>query len=367
MYASQAIQSLNNESNSDEIYMQRCLKLAALGSGFTAPNPLVGAVLVHDNRIIGEGYHEKFGESHAEINCIRSVKDADRQLLPLSTLYVSLEPCCHYGKTPPCTDRIISEKIPAVVIGCRDPFNEVNGKGIEKLAGHGIKIVYPVLEKLAVEMNHRFFCFHRLKRPYIILKWAQSVNQKMGSTEKRVFISNDYSNRLVHKWRTEEAGIMVGTNTALVDNPELTARLWPGKSPVRIVIDHRLRLPDSLKIFDLATPAIVLNDVSDLKAGNLQFKKLNPDLPPVPAILSALHSSDILSVMVEGGRGLLQSFIDSGIWDEIRVITNREMEITGGISSPEISHARLFQTETYHSDTISYYRNQKHDSFTDVN
>jgi diaminohydroxyphosphoribosylaminopyrimidine deaminase/5-amino-6-(5-phosphoribosylamino)uracil reductase len=359
MSASPSTQSPQEVSTSDEIYMQRCLKLAGLGTGFTAPNPLVGAVLVHEDRIIGEGYHERFGESHAEINCFQSVKKADRYLVPASTLYVSLEPCCHYGKTPPCTERIIREKIPRVVIGCRDPFSEVDGKGIERLTDHDIQVVFPVLEKLSVEMNRRFFCFHQLKRPYIILKWAQSGNHKIGGSGERIFISNDYSNRLVHKWRTEEAGIMIGTNTALVDNPELTARLWPGKNPVRVVVDHRLRLPDSLKIFDRSTPAIVLNDLSDLKAGNLHFKKLNPELPPVPSILSALHSSNLLSVLVEGGRGLLQSFIDSGIWDEVRTITNQELEIQGGISSPELFNARLIQTESYGSDTISYYRNLK--------
>ena len=345
--------------------MHRCLQLAGLGEGNTAPNPLVGAVLVHEGRIIGEGYHEKYGESHAEVNCIQSVSPADRHLIPGSTLYVSLEPCCHYGKTPPCTDLIIREKIPVVVIGCRDPFPEVDGKGIEKLTVHNVSVESPVLEELAIKMNRRFFCFHKLKRPYIVLKWAESANHKIaGISGERMNISNEYSNRLVHKWRTEEAGIMIGTNTALTDNPELSARLWPGKNPVRIVVDHHLRLPDSLKIFDLAHPTIVLNDLSDLHAGNLLFKKINGDLPDIPALLTALHSANILSVLVEGGRKLLQSFIDSGIWDELRIITNEELNIPEGISAPDIRNAKLIKSETYGTDRVRYFENLRTNNLT---
>ena len=207
-------------------FMQRCLQLANLGAGYTAPNPLVGAVLVYENRIIGEGYHKHFGEAHAEVNCLLSVHPTDRQLIPFSTLYVSLEPCCHFGKTPPCTDLILREKIPQVIIGCRDPFMQVDGKGIEKLLAAGVKVDYPVLEDPAKELNRRFFTFHQQKRPYVILKWAESANHLMaGNSGIRLPISNGWSNRLVHKWRTEEAGILIGTNTAVADNPELTARL----------------------------------------------------------------------------------------------------------------------------------------------
>ncbi len=357
MSSSQSIQPPFAINPSTEFFMHRCLQLAGLGAGNTAPNPLVGAILVHEGKIIGEGYHEKYGESHAEVNCIRSVKPANRYLIPLSTLYVNLEPCCHHGKTPPCTDLIIRERIPMVVVGSRDPFTEVNGKGIERLTAADVRIQVPVLEELAIDLNRRFFCFHQQKRPYVILKWAQSANHKIaGISGEKIFISNEYSNRLVHKWRTEEAGILIGTNTALIDNPELTARLWPGKNPVRIVVDHRLRLPDSLKIFDLRHPTIVLNDLSDLHAGKLQFKKINPDLPAIPSLLSALHASNILSVLVEGGRALLQSFIDSGIWDEARIITNEELEITGGISSPEIGNAKFIKSESFGADSVRYYK-----------
>ena len=218
--------------------MQRCIELAQLGAGTVAPNPLVGAVLVYNERIIGEGYHQQFGQAHAEVNCISAVAEADRELISLSTLYVSLEPCAHFGKTPPCTDLIIAHKIPTVVIGCRDPFKEVDGKGIEKLLAAAVEIVHPFMEAACRELNKRFFTFHTKQRPYIILKWAQTDNGIIGhSDHSRLLISNDFTNRLVHKWRSEEAGIMVGTNTALFDNPSLGNRLWNGAQPVRLVVD----------------------------------------------------------------------------------------------------------------------------------
>ncbi len=241
----------------DESFMHRCLELARLGAGYVAPNPMVGAVLLHEGRIIGEGWHKEYGKAHAEVNCINAVKESERQFISQSTLYVSLEPCAHHGKTPPCTDLIIRHKIPRVVIGCRDSFKEVDGKGIEKLKAAGIEVETAVLEQECRELNKRFFTFHTKQRPYIILKWAQTsdgfiaplIPPKVGISEpqtQRLFISNEYSNILVHQWRSEEAAIMVGTNTALLDNPELTTRLWPGPSPVRLVIDLNLRLPDSL-------------------------------------------------------------------------------------------------------------------------
>jgi len=347
-----------NERLPASVYMERCLHLASLGKGNTAPNPMVGAILVYEGRIIGEGYHEKFGEAHAEVNCIHSVKPVDRPLIPLATLYCSLEPCSHHGKTPPCADLIIREKIPIVVIGCRDPFPAVNGKGIEKLRANGVTVDFPVLEEPAKEMNRRFFTFHHEKRPYIILKWAQSSNMKIAADpDKRILISNKYSNRLVHKWRSEEAGILVGTTTALLDNPALTTRLWTGKNPVRIVLDQNGRLPDSLKIMDGTVPTIVLNGKTEKHSGGITYKKLNEDIPMIPSILSALHASHILSVLVEGGKKLLQSFIDAGSWDEMRVITNNELNIREGISAPEIRNAILVNSETFGTDTVSYYHN----------
>jgi diaminohydroxyphosphoribosylaminopyrimidine deaminase/5-amino-6-(5-phosphoribosylamino)uracil reductase len=342
---------------SDDIFMERCLKLAELGAGYTSPNPLVGAVLVHNNIIIGEGFHQQYGGPHAEVNCIRSVKDADRSLIPYSSLYVSLEPCVHHGKTPPCTDLILHEKIPRVVIGCRDPFSEVDGKGIEKLLANQVQVDYPVLNERSREMNRRFITFHQLKRPYVLLKWAQSANCKMSGTPgERTFITDDYSNRLVHKWRSEEAGILVGTNTALLDNPDLTVRLWSGKNPIRIVIDRNLRLPDSLKLFDGNGYTIVLNNTTDLKAGKVLFKKIIPGIPETSSILNAIHSLNILSVMVEGGPALLQSFMDDGNWDEIRTITNSELVLSEGLSAPAIQDLNSYKSESYGKDMVRYYK-----------
>ncbi len=347
----------NNLSISDDEYMYRCIQLAELGAGRTSPNPLVGSVLVYNGTIIGEGYHEYFGGPHAEVNCLSSVKQNDRKLIAGSAMYVSLEPCVHHGKTPPCTDLIIREKISRVVIGCRDPFSDVNGKGIEKLLANGVAIEFPVLEELAKEENRRFFTYHLQKRPYVILKWAQSVNQKIsGRSGEKIQISNQYSNRLVHKWRSEEAGIMVGSQTALNDNPELTNRLWSGKSPVRIVVDRELKLPDNLKLFDGREQTVVLNNISDLSAGKVLFKKMDPAMPAVKSILASLYSIKLLSILIEGGAKLLQSFIDENIWDEIRIITNRELELPEGISSPEFRNAKLVNSEILGSDTISYFR-----------
>ncbi len=341
-----------------EEFMQRCLELASLGAGYTAPNPMVGAVLVHEGRIIGEGYHEKFGGPHAEVNCIGSVKEADRLLIPASTLYVSLEPCAHHGKTPPCADLIIQQRIPRVVIGCRDPFPEVDGKGIEKLQSNNVELIFPVLEKKAMALNKRFFTFHQQKRPYVILKWAESANHKIaGKSGERTQISNEYSNRLVHKWRTEEAGILVGTQTAQLDDPMLTARLWPGKNPVRIVLDKTLRLPDTLKVFDRSVPTIILNEKKENQSENLNYKKIDFSEPLIPQILSALYSLNILSILVEGGAGLLQSFIDSGLWDEARVISGRQSEISEGLAAPVLRNLVMAKTEEYYSDRIDYFLN----------
>ena len=232
--------------------MHRCLELAQLAAGNTAPNPMVGSVLVHNDKIIGEGYHQVYGQAHAEVNCISSVKPEHQGLIPQSTIYVSLEPCAHFGKTPPCADLIIKHQIPKVVVGCRDPFVQVNGKGIEKLQAAGIEVTVGVLEKECKELNKRFFTFHTEHRPYIILKWAQTADLKIAAEDYgRVLISNAQSNRIVHKWRSEEMAILVGTNTALFDDPELNTRLWPGGHPIRLVVDMNLRLPSSLKLFNV--------------------------------------------------------------------------------------------------------------------
>jgi diaminohydroxyphosphoribosylaminopyrimidine deaminase / 5-amino-6-(5-phosphoribosylamino)uracil reductase len=354
----------------DEQYMQRCLQLAAMGAGEVAPNPMVGAVLVYEDRIIGEGYHKKFGEAHAEVNCINSVADDDKKFIAESTLYVSLEPCAHFGKTPPCADLIIKNKIPRVVIGCRDSFEEVAGKGIEKLKAAGINVRAGILETECLEMNKRFFVFHAMKRPYIILKWAQSSDGKIaaplnppegGNLEhavaRRLLISNEFTNRLVHKWRSEEAAILVGTNTALLDDPSLTTRFSPGNNPLRLVIDTDLKLPVHLKLFDGTAKTIVFNYRKQAESNNLVYYQLKKEENILTQIAAALYSMNIQSVIVEGGAKLLQSFIDEALWDEARVIYNEQLTIGNGLNAPVLKDNKLYEEQKMQNDTISFFRN----------
>lgn len=338
----------------DEQYMNRCIQLAKLGSGNVAPNPMVGAVLIYENKIIGEGYHQKYGEAHAEVNCINNVAEINKSLIEKSTIYVSLEPCSHYGKTPPCADLIIKNKIRKVVIGIKDIYKDVDGAGIQKLRNAGLEVITGVLENECHDLNKRFFTFHQKKRPYIILKWAQSANGKIGSNDGRILISNDYSNRLVHKWRSEEAAILVGTNTALLDNPSLTTRLWEGKNSVRIVIDKELKLPPDLKIFNNKARTFIFNSSKNSIEENVQYIKLeNKNF--LQDLLHSLFELNIQSVLVEGGTKTLQSFIDLGFLDEARVITNQEMIIEKGISAPEMKRFKLIKQEKYFGDIMDYY------------
>lgn len=350
--------------------MSRCLQLAKLGAGKVAPNPMVGAVLVYNDKIIGEGYHRQYGKSHAEVNCIASVSKEDEHLIEKSTIYVSLEPCAHFGKTPPCADLIIKHKIPRAVIGCRDPFTEVNGKGIEKLKAAGVEVVLNVLEYHAKQLNKRFFTFHTKHRPYIILKWAQSSNGIIGiPTQNRILISNEYSNRLVHKWRSEEASILVGTNTARLDNPSLTTRLWNGKNPVRLVVDMDLKLLPALRLFNDDAATIVFNRLQntiesfeELNTGinKTWYYQVTTDVNLVHQIVDALYHLNIQSVLIEGGAALLQSFIDEDIWDEARIITNNELQLNAGVKAPELNKSVITSTENMLSDTIAYYSNTQH-------
>jgi len=339
--------------------MLRCLQLAKQGAGNVAPNPMVGAVLVYEGRIIGEGYHQQYGQAHAEVNCIDSVKKEDEHLIVLSTLYVSLEPCAHYGKTPPCADMIIKKKIPKVVIGCRDPFAEVNGKGIEKLLSAGVEVVQNILEKECVGLNKCFFTFYTQHRPYIILKWAQSANGKIGNNNKRVSISNEFTNRLVHKWRSEEASILVGTNTAMIDDPSLNVRLWNGSNPVRLVVDMELKLPQHLHLFDQQQKTIVFNTIKHEDLPNLLYYQVTHDVSIVHQITNALYQMKLQSVLIEGGAKLLQSFIDENIWDEARVIENGELIIENGINAPQFSNAKIITEEKIFSDRVSCFLNPK--------
>jgi diaminohydroxyphosphoribosylaminopyrimidine deaminase/5-amino-6-(5-phosphoribosylamino)uracil reductase len=354
--------------------MHRCLELAKLGAGSVAPNPMVGALLVHDGRIIGEGYHRQYGGPHAEPNCIASVKEEEKHLIERSVLYVSLEPCAHFGKTPPCADLIIEKKIPKVVIGCRDPFFEVNGKGIERLNAAGVEIELGILEEECKELNKRFFTFHTQHRPYVILKWAQTADNKIAyEGHGRLYISNEYTNRIVHKWRAEEMAIAVGTNTALFDDPELTTRLAPGNNPVRIVVDMDLRLPASLKLFNSKTPTIVFTtkqqtmpfekvSVAELKDIGTGYYQVTEDVSLVHQMMNALYRMNIQSVLVEGGSYLLQSFIDEGVWDEARVVTNEQLLIGSGLPSPVLKNGALLDSEQIFSDVIRTYKNTKENS-----
>jgi diaminohydroxyphosphoribosylaminopyrimidine deaminase/5-amino-6-(5-phosphoribosylamino)uracil reductase len=341
----------------DELFMYRCIELAKLGAGRVAPNPMVGAVLVHGGNIIGEGYHQQFGEAHAEVNCIRSVAAENQHLISKSTLYVSLEPCVHFGKTPPCTDLVIQHKIPNVVIGARDPFEQVDGKGIEQLRNAGVEVVFPVLEEECVRLNKRFFTFHQQHRPYVILKWAQTADSKISSgTAERLMISNELSNRLVHKWRSEEAAILVGTSTALLDDPSLNVRSWQGNDPIRLIIDMDLSLPSNLKIFDQTQRTIIFNTLKHNEGEKLSYYQVTSDVNIVHQILNACYQLNIQSVLVEGGAKLLQSFIDDGSWDETRVITNTQLFVESGLQAPSLSDFSLHKQESLLTDSISYFR-----------
>lgn len=336
--------------------MLRCIELAAAAAGRVSPNPMVGAVLVHGHRIIGEGRHEVYGGPHAEANCIVSVAPEHLGLMPTSTMYVSLEPCAHSGKTPPCADLIIRKKIPRVVVGCRDPFKEVDGKGIERLTANGVEVITGVLEKECIDLNKRFFTFHTRHRPFIVLKWAQTGNGMIASgSRERLMISNEYSNRLVHKWRTEEAAILVGTNTAQIDDPALTARLWKGVSPVRLVVDMDLRLPDSLQLFNRQVRTIVFNTIKHEEAGNLLYYQVTHDVSLVLQITHALYQLNIQSVLVEGGAQLLQSFIDEKMWDEARIITNPDISAPDGLPAPTLAGYSKKEMMQLNGDIINCY------------
>jgi len=338
--------------------MHRCVQLAKLGAGNVAPNPMVGAVLVHDDIIIGAGYHEKFGEAHAEVNCISSVADEDKHLINQSTLYVSLEPCAHHGKTPPCVDLIIEHRISKVVIGTRDTFKEVNGKGIEKLLSAGVEVVQNVLQDECTTLNKRFFVFHQHQRPYIILKWAETADGKFGSgTNERLLISNEFTNRIVHKWRSEESAILIGTNTALFDNPSLNVRLWQGNDPVRLIIDKNLRLPSTLKVFYGSQKTTVFNTQKQESKENLLYVKLSEQNNFIQQLLQSCYQLNIQSVLVEGGAALLQSFINLNIWDEARVITNLSLKAPSGLAAPVLNNAIEVRKEFILSDTITYFAN----------
>ncbi len=341
----------------DALFMKRCFELAQKGKGQTAPNPMVGALLVHNGRVIGEGWHHKYGEAHAEVDCLGSVADSDRHLVPESTMYVTLEPCAHHGKTPPCAHRLVQEGIKKVVVANNDPFEQVAGRGFEILRQAGITVATGLGEAEGLWVNRRFFCYHKQQRPYIILKWAQTEDGYIAPADMGRFqITNSYSQQMVHKWRTEEGAIMVGTTTALNDNPQLTARLWQGSQPLRVVLDRQLRVPAANAIFDAAAPTWVFNETKHEAGGNVEWVKAAFGSTLLDEVLGRLYDNKILSLIVEGGAQLLDSFISQGLWDEARVFTGDKL-LKYGINAPKLEHSgKAFSTQLG-NDRLAVYVN----------
>ncbi len=345
--------------HSDGHYMLRCLELAQLGLGKVAPNPMVGAVIVYDDKIIGEGYHQKYGEAHAEVNAVNSVHD--KSLLKDSTIYVSLEPCSHHGKTPPCADLLVKHQFKKVVIACQDTFSEVSGKGIQCLRDAGIKVIVGVLEEEARELNKRFFTFHEKKRPYVILKWAQTKNGfidiEREKNEKGIhWITQEETKKTVHRWRSEEPAILVGKNTVLNDNPSLTVRETFGRNPLRIVLDSNLELEEAnYKLFNAEAPTIRLNTLKNWSSGSNNSIQV-ADME-VATILNVLYDLSIQSLIIEGGASVLQSFIDSKLWDEARVLIGVN-EFPKGVNAPTIDIKLKSRSEKLGLDQLELYINQ---------
>lgn len=346
--------------NIHEKYIKRCIELAENGFGTTYPNPMVGSVIVYENRIIGEGWHKKAGEPHAEVNAIRSVKD--KSLLKKATIYVSLEPCSHFGKTPPCCDLIIEHKIPNVVVGTVDPNEKVAGNGIKKLIAAGANVTVGVLEKECNELNKRFFTFHQEKRPYIILKWAESQDgflspeKVIDQDRKPIWITNLYSRQLVHKWRSEEQAILVGTQTVIDDNPKLNTRDWSGNNPVRVVLDKNNRIAKESFVFDNSVKTIVFTkSTTALSTENTNFEIIDFDQNIIPQILDVLHQNQIQSIIIEGGLQTLQSFIDQNIWNEARIFIGKT-SFEKGTKAPNIQKKNISKTYVL-SDELLNIRN----------
>lgn len=328
-----------------EKYIRRCIELAKNGLGTTYPNPMVGCVIVYEDKIIGEGWHKKSGEPHAEVIAINSVKD--KSLLKKSTIYVSLEPCSHFGKTPPCCDLIIKNEIPNVVIGTVDPNVKVAGNGIKKLIEAGANVTVGVLEAECKELNKRFFIFHEKKRPFVILKWAESQDgfiaptKNLRNEQKPFWITNEFSRQLVHKWRSEEQAILVGTQTIIYDNPKLDVRDWTGNNPIRIVLDQNNRIPKDSYIYDNHIKTIIFSQFANTPIGeNTTFEVIDFKQNLAQQILKELYKHQIQSVIIEGGRQTLQTFIDENLWDEARLfIGNKAFE--NGTKSPIIALGKI--------------------------
>tara|TARA_R100001369_G_scaffold92845_1_gene140350 strand:- start:3714 stop:4775 length:1062 start_codon:yes stop_codon:yes gene_type:complete len=350
--------------------MQRCIDLAKNGLGTTYPNPLVGSVIVYNQSIIGEGWHYKAGEPHAEVNAINSV--ADKDLLKETTIYVSLEPCSHFGKTPPCADLIIANGIKSVVIGSTDPNPKVSGNGIKKLIEAGCDVTVGILESDCIHLNKRFFTFHNKKRPYIILKWAQtkdgfiapvetSTHSKNITQQQPIWITNTYSRQRTHKLRSEEQAILVGTNTVLKDNPSLTTRDWKGNSPTRIVIDRKLKIPLEASIFDGTAPTIIITEKQKEALENINFEVIDFQKNIAQQICSVLHKYNLQSVIIEGGAMTINTFIKDNLWDEAHIFTGNAI-FENGVKAPSFSEEQkanisLLSEEDLQNDTLQLFKN----------
>lgn len=339
----------------DELYMSRCFDLACLGAGQVSPNPMVGAVLVHENRIIGEGWHQKYGEAHAEVNCLNSVSPENQQYIPYSTLYCSLEPCFHFGKTPPCVDLILKKKIPRVVICNTDPNPLVGGQSIEKMKAAGIDLITGISEDEGKWLNRFFFTRILNKRPFVILKWAQSADGFVGKKSERTQISGAPAGRLVHKWRSEADAILVGSETAVTDNPRLDVRHFFGKNPLRIAFDRNGKIPPGHHLLDDTTGTWIFGPERPGNFINTLFFPVS-ELVAIPDLLNQLLSVNAGSLLVEGGPEVLSQFIKAGYWDEIRLLENK-IRLGNGIPAPSLpASAELVEEFHLRDDLVRIFR-----------
>lgn len=347
-----------NENTKHEVFMRRCFDLAKLGAGHVSPNPMVGAVIVHKDKIIGEGWHEAYGQAHAEVNAVNSVKEENRKYLSASTIYVSLEPCCIFGKTPPCSDLILQNKIPEVVVSCLDATPGVAGNSVKLLREAGLSVTTGILEKEGLELAKVRNTFAGTNRPYIILKYAQSQDGFIGQQEKQIWLTNPYSKRLAHKWRSETDAILVGTNTVQTDDPELTNRYWWGGSPLRIFFDKSLKISQDKKVYQDEQPTLILTEKDINSYGFARTKLLNFDFSEnVPEQLcTILGEWKISSLLVEGGAFTLQKFIDSELWDEARIFSTDKI-LGKGVKAPEIT-GEIFRRERLDKDILTILKNK---------
>ena len=338
----------------DKTFIKRCIELAKKAEGKTYPNPLVGSIIVHNGKIIGEGYHEKEGENHAEINAINSVENI--HLLKDSTIYVTLEPCSHFGKTPPCANKIVEIGFKKVVIGTLDSHKKVNGKGKELLENAGIEVVSGVLEEDCKDLNKRFFTFHQKKRPFIILKWAESADGFLDKDFKPTQIGNPLTKQFVHTLRSEEHAILVGTNTALTDNPSLTTREISGRNPVRILIDFDLKVPQNFKIYNEEAETLVFNSLKDSQDKHIKFIKIEKK-NFLQNLMEKLYENQIQSVIIEGGSFTLQQFIEANLWDEAIVIKNENLILENGTKAPELDF-NYSEKKNFRDNVIYFFKSR---------